>query len=119
MAGHPAWPTVPCMSATPRVVVVGGGIAALETTLALRDLAGDRVAVTLIAAEPDLVLRPLLMGGHSGSVALRDVAAELDVELRTARVSAVRPEQRQVWLSGGDAVAYDTLVLAPGARSLA
>ena len=33
------------------VLIVGGGVAALEALMALRDLAGDRVAITLIAPE--------------------------------------------------------------------
>jgi NADH dehydrogenase FAD-containing subunit len=37
------------------VLRVGGGVAALETLMALRDLAGDRVRVTLVAREPDFV----------------------------------------------------------------
>ena len=43
------------------VLIVGGGVAALETLMALRDLAGDRVRVTLVAAEPDdtVATRPL------------------------------------------------------------
>ena len=32
-----------------RVIVVGGGVAGLETLLALDDLAGDRVSLTLVA----------------------------------------------------------------------
>ena len=35
----------------PRVVIAGGGVAALETLIALRDLAGDRVDITLVAPE--------------------------------------------------------------------
>ena len=31
------------------VVIVGGGVAALETLMALRDLAPDAVSVTLVA----------------------------------------------------------------------
>jgi hypothetical protein len=34
------------------LLIVGGGVAALETLMALRDLAGDRVRVALVAAEP-------------------------------------------------------------------
>jgi NADH dehydrogenase FAD-containing subunit len=37
-----------------KVLIVGGGVA-LETLMALRDLAGDRVGVTLVAPEPDFV----------------------------------------------------------------
>ena len=32
------------------VVVVGGGVAGLEALLALRDLAGDRIDLTLISS---------------------------------------------------------------------
>jgi NADH dehydrogenase FAD-containing subunit len=38
-----------------KVVIVGGGVAALEALMALRDPAGDRVGVTLVAPEPDFV----------------------------------------------------------------
>src|SRR3954454_20013430 len=41
-----------------RVLIAGGGVAGLEAALALRDLAGDRVAVTLLAPGPDFVYRP-------------------------------------------------------------
>ena len=44
----------------PEVVVAGGGIASLELVLALRDLAGERVRITVAAPEPELILRPLL-----------------------------------------------------------
>ena len=37
--------------AAPRVLVAGGGVAGLETLLALRALAGDRVDITLVAPE--------------------------------------------------------------------
>ena len=36
----------------PRVLIAGGGIAALELLLALRVHAGARVAITLLSAEP-------------------------------------------------------------------
>src|SRR5215207_2938558 len=42
-----------------RVVIAGGGIAALEALLALRDLAGTRVELTLLAPGEDFVHRPL------------------------------------------------------------
>ena len=45
----------------PRVVIAGGGIAGIEALLALRDLAADRVEVTLVAAEPEFVYKPLMV----------------------------------------------------------
>ena len=36
-----------------RVVIAGGGVAGLEALLALRDMAGDRVDLTLLAPEAE------------------------------------------------------------------
>ena len=40
-------------STTPRVLIVGGWVAARETVIALRDLAGGRLSITLLAPETD------------------------------------------------------------------
>ena len=48
-------------SAKPRVLIAGGGVTGLEALLALSDLAGDRVDLTLLAPEPDFVYKPLLV----------------------------------------------------------
>ena len=45
----------------PRVAIVGGGVAGVETLLALSDLAGDRVEQTLVAPTPDFLYKPLLV----------------------------------------------------------
>ena len=56
------------------VVVAGGGVAGLEALLALRDIAGERVDLTLL--EPaGLDRRPLTVGPRprpSGTTALGD-----------------------------------------------
>ncbi len=49
-------------SGCPRVLIVGGGAAGLETLLALRALAADRVDVTLLAPELKFVNRALAAG---------------------------------------------------------
>ena len=49
-----------------RVVVVGAGFAGLELVLALRELAGDRVQVTLVAPEPEFVAPPMLIAEPFG-----------------------------------------------------
>jgi sulfide:quinone oxidoreductase len=38
-----------------RVLIAGGGVAALEALIALRELAGDRLDLTLLAPEPHFV----------------------------------------------------------------
>ena len=46
------------MAEPTHVVIAGGGVAALETLMALRDLAGDRVAVTLVAPGTSFIEPP-------------------------------------------------------------
>jgi anaerobic glycerol-3-phosphate dehydrogenase len=41
------------------VVIAGGGVAALEAAIALREIAGDRVALTLVAPDTDFSYRAL------------------------------------------------------------
>jgi hypothetical protein len=48
------------------VLVVGGGVAALETLMALHDLAGGRVRVTLVAPDRDFVYRPMAVAEPFG-----------------------------------------------------
>ena len=42
-----------------KVLIAGGGVAGIEALLALRDLAGDRVDVTVVAPTPEFVYKPL------------------------------------------------------------
>jgi sulfide:quinone oxidoreductase len=125
MAGGGSALTVDRMTQNPQhqVVVAGGGIAALEFVLALRDLAGDRVDLTLVAPDRELLLRPTLVGEPLGGMAgtrrsLSTIAKDLDTRLVPASVKAVDPERGRIVLRAGGAVDYDTLVLAPGARRL-
>ena len=80
----------------PEVVIAGGGIAALELVLALRELAGDRVRITLVAPEPDFVLRPMLVAEPLGAGAaqrrpLSEIAADVGFRLVPAAVASVDP----------------------------
>ena len=106
------------------VVIVGGGVAALETLMALRDLAPDAVSVTLVAAEPDFVYRPMAVAepfdlGEARRYPLRRVVDDFGAGLVQAGVAGVDAPARRIMLRSGDTIAYDTLVLAPGARMLA
>jgi sulfide:quinone oxidoreductase len=105
------------------VLVVGGGVAALETLMALHDLAGDRVRVTLVAPDPDFVYRPMAVAepfglGEARRYPLRRIADDFGARLVQAGVSAIDAAARRVVLRSGDTMPYDTLVLAPGARML-
>lgn len=103
-----------------RVLVAGGGVAGLETVLALRDLAGDRVATTLVSPEPEFVFRPMAVAepfsrGRAARHPLTAVARYTGAELVRARVSAVETGERNVVLDDGDRLAYDALLVAVGA----
>jgi sulfide:quinone oxidoreductase len=103
------------------VVVAGGGVAAIETVLALRDLAGDRVGLTIVAPERDFTLRPLRTAEPFAADRVRvhslaDLATRTGARLVADTVAAVEPGRRQVRLGGGETLGYDALVLAVGAR---
>ena len=42
-----------------KVLIAGGGVTGIEALLALRELAPDRVEVTLLAPTPEFVYKPL------------------------------------------------------------
>jgi len=102
------------------VVIAGGGVAALEAVLALRQLAGERVSITLIAADHEFIYRPMIVREpFSGPLARRyqldGIAADLDLDLRIDRVDAIDVGERKVQLHMGGSVGYDALLVAVGA----
>ena len=107
----------------PRVVIAGGGIAGLEALLALHDLAGDRVELTLAAPEPDFTYKPLTVEEPftmqpAEHRELRPVAEEMGAGFVQAAVTAVDPDAHRLELAGGGAIGYDLALLCVGARSL-
>ena len=65
-----------------RVLVAGGGVAGLEGLLALRDLAGDRVELTLLSPEEEFVYRPMAVAepfgrGRADRHPLADIASDV------------------------------------------
>jgi sulfide:quinone oxidoreductase len=105
----------------PRVVIAGAGVAGLETLLALRGLAGDRVDITLIAPELRFVdrsiavIKPFKYRREPG-VRLQDIADKFDAH-RCRRVLDRVEHERQVAITrDGVELPYDMLVLALGAR---
>jgi sulfide:quinone oxidoreductase len=111
-------------STTPfRVVVAGGGIAGIEALLTLRDLAGDRVDLTLLDARPNFVFKPLLVADlflrdRVRHVSLADVARDTGARLVPDVLAAVDDRERVAVTQGGDLVRYDALLLATGATSV-
>jgi sulfide:quinone oxidoreductase len=107
---------------TPHVLIVGGGVAALETLIALRDLAGDRVAITLLAPETDFTYRPMTVAepfllGHARAYPLADITDEFRAAFVQDSVAEVRAEEKLVHCASGRDVSYDYLVIAVGAKA--
>jgi sulfide:quinone oxidoreductase len=106
----------------PRVVIAGGGVAALETLIALRDLAGDRVDITLVAPEESFTYRPMTVAapfsmGHANRYGLARIATEFDARIVQDAIHEVRSEEQVVLTVNGSRIPYDHLVLAIGARA--
>jgi NAD(P)H-nitrite reductase large subunit len=51
-------------SAAFKVLIAGGGVAALEGALALREEAGDRLSIEMLAPEPEFVYRPMIVAKY-------------------------------------------------------
>jgi sulfide:quinone oxidoreductase len=104
----------------PRVVIAGGGVAAIEALLALRHLVGEQVSVVLLAPErtfvhrPSSVASPFGLGGPE-PLDIQAVTEQQGARLRRASLRAVDPVRRFVTLNGGEALSYDALLVAVGA----
>jgi len=103
-----------------RVVIAGGGVAGLETLVALNALAADRVAPTLVAPDPVFSLRALDVFepfgiGRPARYALGELTAELGATWYRDVVARVDRARGVVVLGAGAEVAYDALVVAVGA----
>lgn len=110
-----------------RVVIVGGGFAALELLLALRALAEERVAVTLLTPQRDFIYRPTATGEAFGATEVRrfdlaEIAAEQGAALRLEAMEAVAPRVRRIRTTSGanamlDAYATRLAVVRPGSHT--
>ena len=104
-----------------RVVVAGGGVAGLETALALQALAAGLVSVELLAPEADFTYRPLALAepfrvGEMRRFPLDRLVRAAGANLLEGAVAAVDADRKTLTLEGGAERAYDVLVLALGAR---
>lgn len=106
-----------------RVLIAGGGVAALETAFALHALAGERVSTRVLAPNHEFVDRLRTIGDPLSDALgerhpLAPLVAQAGAELVPVVVEEVDTHRRMVRASDGEVHPYDALVLATGAALL-
>lgn len=104
-----------------RALIVGGGVAGLEAALALRELAGERIATTILAPETDFVYRPMRVVEpfaypEARRYPLEEIARDIGAEVRRDAFHWLASEEQIIHTEGGRQLTYDALLLALGAR---
>src|SRR5688572_1226296 len=103
-----------------KVVIAGGGVAALEALLVLRELAQDRVEIDLLTPNSEFVYRPMELAAlfrdeRVQRFDLNRIAADQGATLVPDRLEGVWPDN-QVITQSGAVRPYDSLLIAIGAQ---
>jgi sulfide:quinone oxidoreductase len=107
----------------PQVLIAGGGVAALEAVLALRErLRADDLAITLVAPTERFDYRPLaalepFRGVSRWSLQLSTFAADQEIELVHDAIEAVAPRARVAVTGSGGELGYEALLIAIGGHT--
>ena len=101
------------------VVIAGGGVAALEAALTLRELAEDRVRVEIVAPEPHFFYRPLAVAepfglGDVERLELSGLVSSAGASFTLGTVVSVDTERREVHTYADAVIPYDSLLIACG-----
>ena len=103
-----------------QVVIAGGGVAALETLLALRAQAGHLVDVTLLSPTAEFMYRPVTVAEAFDRAEARvydipEILADQRGDLIQDTLAGVEVRGRIAVTEGGKRIRYDALVVATGA----
>ncbi len=106
-----------------RVVIVGGGVAALETVLALHQLAPEQTKMTVLAPNEEFVYRPMTVREpfaypQARRYPLAPIVRDAGAELLAGELAYIEPDRHTIHTKAGEALEYDALVLALGARAV-
>ena len=102
------------------VLIAGGGVAAIEAALALRELGHGGIRVELLAPEPRFWYRPVAVAEpfERGKVLhfdLGDVADAAGAEFTLGALTAIDGARREARTDAGTTIPYDALLIACGA----
>lgn len=106
-----------------RVLIAGGGVAALEAAIALRDLAGDRVEVVIYSPREDFIYRPFAVAEPYGASRemrydLRPLAERCGATFHRGSIGSVDGERQRAHTHDGEEISYEQLIVACGSRLL-
>jgi sulfide:quinone oxidoreductase len=104
-----------------RVVIAGGGVAALEALVSLRTQAPELIDVTIVCPADSFGYRAADVDepfgrGAARRYALAPIAADLDASLVRDALTEVAADRTRVILRSGRQLQYDSLVVALGAQ---
>jgi sulfide:quinone oxidoreductase len=107
----------------PRVLVAGGGVAALEFVLALAEHLPGVADVELVTPETTFTYRPLAIAEAFGAgtpyrLDLARLATRIGARLRPGAIASVDPGRRVAGIPPDGQLAFDVLVVACGARAV-
>jgi sulfide:quinone oxidoreductase len=102
-----------------RVVIAGGGVAALEAALTLRELAGARASTMLLTPQTSFTQRPLSVlepfSGEGGRrYELARVARDAGAQVCCDRIARLDADAGILHTSAGRVLRYDALLIAYG-----
>jgi sulfide:quinone oxidoreductase len=105
---------------TTKVTTVGGGVAAIEAMIALRELAQERVDLELVTPRPDWIYRPMAVAepfglGEAKRYDLVRIARDHGAALHLTGVRSVDPDAHQLITWDGRTLDYEVLLVAIGA----
>ena len=107
-----------------RVIVAGGGVAAVEGALALRALGGDHVSLAMLTPGTELFYRPVTVAeafgrGQARSFRLDEILLDQGVERINGSLAWVDPAAGAVGTADEARLDYDSLLIATGATQTA
>jgi sulfide:quinone oxidoreductase len=106
-----------------KVMIAGGGVAALEALMALRELAEERVSLQLVTPTPEFAYRPLAVAepfglGEARRYDVVRIAADHRAAVHIAGIKSVEAARHQVVTWDGRELPFDVLLVAVGARAV-
>lgn len=103
-----------------KVLIAGGGVAALEAALALRELAGEHVTVELLAPEMHFLYKPAAVAepfehGHVTRFELDGLARQIGASFTPGGLTGIDSWRHVAYTSKNTQIPYDSLLVACGA----